>query len=256
MAKSRFEYVKHFEILDECLRNCWIVVRVDGKNFHKFSVAHNFKKPNDDNALDLMNESACGVMRLFHDIILAYGASDEYSFVFKKATKTYNRRASKLSSTVVSQFSSSYTFHWTKYFPNQKLLYPPVFDSRVVLYPSDMNMRDYLSWRQADCHINNLFNTCFWNLVHDGMTTKQAEASLKGTNSSEKNELLFSKFRTNYNDLPQVYRKGTIILRKKGCADYSKKDELFQPNSNSRFEVLHEDIIGQDFWTEHADLLT
>ena len=59
---------------------------------------------------------------------------------------------SKLLSTVVSQFSSAYTYHWTKYFPSQKLLYPPVFDSRVVLYPSDKNMRDYLSWRQADCN--------------------------------------------------------------------------------------------------------
>ena len=93
MAKSHFEYVKHFEILDECLKNCWIVVRVDGKSFHRFSKQHNFKKPNDDNALALMNESARRVMTMFHDIIMAYGQSDEYSFIFRKSTKTYNRRA-------------------------------------------------------------------------------------------------------------------------------------------------------------------
>ena len=32
----------------------------------------------------------------------------------------------------------------------------PSFDARTVLYPNDQTLRDYLSWRQADCHINNL----------------------------------------------------------------------------------------------------
>lgn len=32
----------------------------------------------------------------------------------------------------------------------------PSFDARTVLYPNDQSLRDYLSWRQADCHINNL----------------------------------------------------------------------------------------------------
>ena len=33
--------------------------------------------------------------------------------------------------------------------------YPPTFDARVVLYPSEQNLRDYLSWRQADCKFVN-----------------------------------------------------------------------------------------------------
>ena len=31
MALSRFEYVKKFEADDSLLRECWIVVRIDGK---------------------------------------------------------------------------------------------------------------------------------------------------------------------------------------------------------------------------------
>ena len=27
------------------------------------------------------------------------------------------------------------------------------------------NIKDYMRWRQVDCHINNLFNTTFWALV-------------------------------------------------------------------------------------------
>lgn len=36
MAKSKFEYVRNFETDDTCLRNCYIVVRLDGRNFHKW----------------------------------------------------------------------------------------------------------------------------------------------------------------------------------------------------------------------------
>jgi len=35
MAKSKFEYVRQFEAHDECLPHCWIVVRIDGKGFHR-----------------------------------------------------------------------------------------------------------------------------------------------------------------------------------------------------------------------------
>jgi len=35
MAKSKFEYVKQFELEDKLLPNCWIVVRIDGKGFHR-----------------------------------------------------------------------------------------------------------------------------------------------------------------------------------------------------------------------------
>ena len=52
---------------------------------------------------------------------------------------------------ISSLFASSYVYHWRDYFGEEQLLYPPAFDARVVLYPSDQNLRDYLSWRQADC---------------------------------------------------------------------------------------------------------
>ena len=89
MANSRFEYVRDFEQDDALLPRCWIVLRLDGKGFTKygrptapriaclpssflsspvsrpfrFSDAHQFKKPNDERALDLMN-AAAAVRRL------------------------------------------------------------------------------------------------------------------------------------------------------------------------------------------------
>lgn len=112
-----------------------------------------------------MNRSAATVMEEIQDISLAYGQSDEYSFILRKDTDIYNRRQSKIMSAINSIFSASYVYHWNTYFEDKKLLYPPSFDARVVLYPTDQNLRDYLSWRQADTHINNLYNTAFWGLI-------------------------------------------------------------------------------------------
>lgn len=49
MANSKYEYVRNFESATDhkLLENVFVVVRVDGQNFHRFSKDHNFLKPND-----------------------------------------------------------------------------------------------------------------------------------------------------------------------------------------------------------------
>ncbi|XP_078809754.1 putative tRNA(His) guanylyltransferase isoform X2 [Oryzias latipes] len=211
-----------------------------------------------------MTRSAQSVMEELEDIIIAYGQSDEFSFVFKRTSNWFKRRASKLMTHVASQFSSSYVFYWKEYFEEQPLLYPPSFDGRVVLYPTNRNLRDYLSWRQADCHINNLYNTVFWTLVQKGgLTTAQAEDRLKGTLAADKNEILFSEFDINYNNESALHRKGTILLWKKHEETVIRR--MKQPNaeekevpvtrSKRRVENLYCDIIGEQFWEEHPDIL-
>lgn len=61
-------------------------------------------------------------------------------------------RHSKLVTTIVSKFTAEYVFLWPSHFPQTPLSKPlPSFDGRAVLYPSVRILRDYLSWRQADC---------------------------------------------------------------------------------------------------------
>lgn len=96
MSHSKYEYVRGFESDDRLLPNCWIVVRVDGKTFHRFSDEHAFEKPNDKRSLDLMNAAARRVLRELNEIVLAYGQSDEYSFVFRRDAGQFHRRASKV----------------------------------------------------------------------------------------------------------------------------------------------------------------
>lgn len=110
-----------------------------------------------------MNAAAKAVMADLPDIVLAYGVSDEYSFVFHKTCQLFERRASKLVSTVVSTFTAFYLHLWPTVFSaapegtglvdDVPLVAPllPTFDGRAVCYPSVQNLRDYLSWRQVDC---------------------------------------------------------------------------------------------------------
>ncbi|XP_058137456.1 probable tRNA(His) guanylyltransferase isoform X3 [Dasypus novemcinctus] len=229
MAKSKFEYVRDFEADDTCLPHCWVVVRLDGRNFHRFAEKHNFAKPNDSRALHLMNKCAQTVMEELEDIVIAYGQSDEYSFVFRRKSNWFKRRASKFMTHVTSQFASSYVFYWREFFKDQPLLYPPGFDGRVVVYPSNQTLKDYLSWRQADCHINNLYNTVFWALVQQsGLTPVQAQERLQ---------------------VDEVTTKAVKLP-----AEMEGK-KMTVARTRTKPVPSHCDIIGDAFWKDHLEIL-
>ncbi|KAF8230588.1 tRNAHis guanylyltransferase [Tricholoma matsutake] len=283
MAGSKFAYVKRFELPDPLLPGTFIVLRLDGHSFHRFSDKHNFVKPNDSRALQLMDHAARDVMDEYPDIVFGFGESDEFSFLFRKSADLYHRRQAKIISTLTSLFTSSYVFHWSIYFPNVPLQYPPSFDGRIVLYPSEREVRDYFSWRQADTHINNLYNTTFWALVmREGQTTTQAHATLQGTVSKEKHEILFSRFQINYNSIEERFRKGSVLFRKtikdlpdsKGDApttnteaphhDVRTSENIRWSNGRkledgggpkTKITVVHCDIIKDDFWEARSGIL-
>ncbi|KAI8834297.1 tRNAHis guanylyltransferase-domain-containing protein [Chytridium lagenaria] len=251
MAKSKYEYVKGFEYHSVCLPSTYIVVRIDGHSFHRFTATHNFEKPNDIRGLNLANHAARLVVQETNDIILAYGQSDEYSFVLDKRSTYFKRRESKILSTLVSLFTAHYMYAWNLFFPGVELQYPPSFDARIVLYPNEALLKDYFSWRQVDCHINNMYNTLFWALVQDkedGKSQTEAQLILKDTDSAAKNEMLYSKFGINYNALPDIYRKGTVIRRRKKCADGESVPKGSEKPPN--IIVEHIDIINEGFWIQ------
>ncbi|KAK8061541.1 tRNA(His) guanylyltransferase [Apiospora phragmitis] len=265
MANSKFEYVKDFERPDYLLPNTWLVVRIDGKGFTKLCAKYGFEKPNDKRALDLMNAAAKAVMTDIPDIIVGYGLripQDLHPIRQKR----------------VSTFSAYYVHLWSTYFPDMPLAPPlPSFDGRAVCYPSVQNMRDYMSWRQVDCHINNLYNTTFWTLIQQGrMGATEAEEFLKGTLSKDKNEILYSKFHMNYNNEPEIFKKGSVVFRdyelvEPGSDNVAETiDDLAEPLNQSktqaendkkrrakaRIVVEHLDVIKDDFWDRRPWLLS
>ena len=130
--------------------------------------------------------------------------------LLRKSTSLYNRGQFKITSTLTSLFTSCYVFNtWSTYFSNTPLLYPPSFDGRIVLYPTEKHVRDYFTWRQADgkswfslsllfiirinnldmlvwqtAHINNfqvlVYTTPLFGLVQQGnQTTTEAHVMLR-----------------------------------------------------------------------------
>ncbi|KAJ5987602.1 tRNAHis guanylyltransferase Thg1 [Penicillium sp. IBT 35674x] len=264
MANSKFEYVKEFEQSDPLLPSTWIVIRIDGRGFHKLSDHYAFQKPNDRRALDLMNAAAVEVMKDLPDLCVAYGVSDEYSFVFPPLVSSSSGE------------TPYYIYLWPTYFPSTPLAPPylPSFDGRAVIYPNTRILRDYMSWRQVDCHINNLYNTTFWTMVlQGGMTNTDAEQELKGTVSSDKNEILFQRFGINYNNEGEIYKKGSVLYRQYELVEpkatpsteasgpeakqsRSQQEKLKKLRRKAQVVVDHVDIIKDDFWARRPWILS
>lgn len=275
MANSAYQYVRDFEQPDALPLSNWIVVRIDGRGFSKLTKKYDFAKPNDTRALDLMNAAAVETTKSLVDIVLAYGQSDEYSFVLHENTTLFDRRSAKLATTIATTFTAEYCMLWSTYFPETPLTRPwPTFDARCVCYPKQRILRDYLCWRQADCHINNLYNTTFWNMVlQGGMSQTDAELELKGTVSSDKNEILFKRFGINYNNEPMIFRKGSVVYRKYdvkegsggeksgktggGEVELSKTQLEKERKRKMKAEVVveHVDLIQDAFWEARPYIL-
>ena len=85
-------------------------------------------------------------------VLTLFGPDSPRSQSSREGYLTDCRTPSKITTTVVSTFTASYTHQWPLFFPDQPLTPPlPTFDGRAVLYPTLRNLRDYLSWRQVDC---------------------------------------------------------------------------------------------------------
>ena len=164
------------------------------------------------------------------------------SFLLHRSTTLYNRRSAKIVSTIVSTFTSAYLYFWAELMGTPQPSAPPVFDGRAVVYPSERTVKDYFRWRQADCHINNLYNTTFWALVlKGGSTEREAHQRLKGTFSKDKNEILYKEFDIKYGLEEEIFKKGSILVR---STDKGKATEM-----------LHCDLIKEAFWEEHPAIL-
>lgn len=92
--------------------------------------------------------------------------------------------------------------------------------------------------------------------MHAGATRKEANARLNSTVTQDKNEILFSEFGMNYNDLPVAHRKGSVLVRRVRPVQ-AKLDASGSPVMRDRavVDVLHCDIIRDDFWESNPHIL-
>ncbi|KAM5501325.1 tRNA-His guanylyltransferase [Microsporum canis] len=112
-----------------------------------------------------------------------------------------------------------------------------------------------------------------------GMSNQDAEQELKGTVSSDKNEILFSRYGINYNNELEIFKKGSVLFR-----DYELEQVKRTPasiantNDDRKWEnvelsktqlekhqklrrkanvaIAHVDIIKDEFWEQRPWLLS
>lgn len=70
-----------------------------------------------------------------------------------------------------------------------------------------------------------------------------------GTVTADKNEILFSEFNINYNNEPVMFKKGTILLRKRIRNPRNGKQQL-------TVIPLHEDMTNSAFFERHSEVLS
>lgn len=64
-------------------------------------------------------------------------------------------------------------------------------------------------------------------MVNKGnMSPTAAEEELKGTVAADKNEILFSRFGINYNNEPEMFRKGSVVFREYALVNPSRQQDV------------------------------
>lgn len=188
-----FEYFHDVRLLPDT----WVVIRVDGRGFSRFTEAR-FEKPFDAAFHAMMVATASALLEQLHGVY-AYTESDEISVLLRRDWDLFDRGLEKAVSISAGIASAAFTLACGE---------AAHFDSRVWLGVSNEHVVDYLRWRQADATRCALNGWCYWTLRKEGRSVREATRYLDRMPVSEKNELLFTRG-TNFNDLPAWQRRGT-----------------------------------------------
>lgn len=186
---------------DTCvLPGLFMVARIDGRSFTRLTKdVHRFKAPYDERFRDYMVSTTEHLMDCGFRIIYGYTQSDEISLVFHRDDNSFGRKLRKLNSVLAGEASAKFS-----------LLLGDLasFDCRISQLPTESDLINYLRWRNEDAHRNALNAHCYWALREEGATVDEATKSLCGLSVAMKNELLFAKRQTNFNDLPNWQKRG------------------------------------------------
>lgn len=196
--EKRMRELEYFHGL-RALPGAWIVVRVDGHSFSRFTAAR-YQKPFDETLHEQMVATASALLTQLQGSY-AFTESDEISVLLRPQWDLFDREVEKVVSISASIAGSSFTL------AAQTAVN---FDSRIWLGATKQQVVDYFRWRQADAERCGLNAWCYWTLRGDGQSVAQATAALERKGVGDKNELLFQRG-INYNNLPAWQRRGTGI---------------------------------------------
>ena len=158
--------------IDQCiLPEMYMAARLDGRSFTRLTKEIcKFEAPFDIKFRDMMIETVKQLMNCGFRVIYGFTESDEISLLFHPEETTFGRKVRKYNSTLAGVASAAFSL---------QLGQPGIFDCRMVPLPNIERVRDYFLWRQEDAHRNALNAHCYWMLRKQGVSVRDATASLE-----------------------------------------------------------------------------
>lgn len=191
---------------EEHLRDAFLIVRLDGRDFHILAEQIGVKRPFDP-AFALSFVEAC--KPLFEKSpgpLLAYLVSDEANLVF--SGKKHPRRLTRTVPLMGEVFQDA--FRCALGTPLGKMTL--VFDL-YVFWTGKSGVLHYLAKRQDWAYFNFLRAYAYWTKVTSGLTSIQAKRSLKDLNSTDLRKIICENG-TNPDDSPLWQHRGILVRRK------------------------------------------
>lgn len=199
-------------------KNSKIIIRLDGRSFHKLADDLNLIKPYDDNFYQVFSKVCTDLFKEFSPVFV-YAFSDEISLLFDKVP--FNGRLEKLDSVIASFAASSFVINYKTEFKK-----PPAFDSRIIPI-SDEDILKYFKWRQDESW-RNCVNSHGITYLKTKYSNNEANDKIKGMNLNDVHELLF-KNNINLNDVETYKKRGIGVYRKnKKIVGFNKKENKDQ----------------------------
>jgi len=192
-----------------------ICVRLDGKCFSSFT--RGMKRPFDSVMSDMMVETTKFLVEETNACI-GYTQSDEISLILYsdtyKSQVFFDGIIQKLVSVLASLATAKFLTLVMGKMPD-KVKELPVFDCRVWTVPNKEEAVASILWREFDSTKNSISMLA---------QSKFSHKELDGKTGEEKQEMLFSKFGINWNDIEPRFKRGTYIQRKKIVRRFSVEE--------------------------------
>ena len=204
-------------------RNSRIIVRLDGRSFHKLAIDLNLNKPYDD---DFYNVFAKVCNDLFNEFSASfvYAFSDEISLLLDNIP--FEGRVEKIDSVIASFAASSFVLNYDTDFKK-----PPAFDSRIIPVGDD-DILKYFKWRQDESW-RNCVNSHAVSHLKSKHANNEVNDMLNGMKLNEVHELLFQNG-INLNDIETYKKRGIGVYRKqKKIVGFNKKENKNQTSYRS-----------------------
>ncbi|MBR4447509.1 tRNA(His) guanylyltransferase Thg1 family protein [Methanobrevibacter sp.] len=220
-------------------KNSKIIVRLDGRAFHKLSSDLELEKPYDETFYNVIVKVCEDLFREFSPVFL-YTFSDEISLLLENIP--FEGRIEKINSIMASFTSSSFVMNYDATFKK-----PPAFDSRIIPI-NDEDILKYFKWRQDESW-RNCVNSYGISYLKTKYSNNEANDKIKGMKLNEIHELLFQNG-INLNDVETYKKRGIGIYRKdKKVEGFNKKENKNQISYRSYVYTDWElPIFSEDFF--------